>query len=184
MNELTAARLRELLDYDPETGVFTWLVHVRKARPGAVAGTLMCHSRRSIRVCGRNYLEHRLAWLYMTGEWPSDQIDHINGDPSDNRWCNLREATNIQNHGNLRAHRDNKSGVKGVSWDDRRRKWAVCLMADGKKVYRARFDSKAKATAAYYLASRKYFGDFAKPLGVADLIEPGPQSLGNDWLGI
>jgi hypothetical protein len=88
MTELTAERLRELLNYDPDTGVFTWRVRpVHSHRVGDIAGSVRTtRGYRLIGVAGRVYKAHRLAWLYMMGEWPKDQIDHINRDPSDNRF--------------------------------------------------------------------------------------------------
>jgi hypothetical protein len=100
---LTAERLRELLDYDPETGRFIW----RKDHPtakhikaGSVAGTKNGRGYWVIGVAGAKYVAHRLAWLYVTGEWPAHLVDHENGDRLDNRFANLREATDSQNNFN------------------------------------------------------------------------------------
>jgi len=96
---LDQKRLQELLSYDPETGVWTWLVHKphSKMYPGDVAGRIMDSGRRQIRIDYEYYYAARLAWLYMTGEWPQEQIDHINQDKGNNRWVNLRKATQSQN---------------------------------------------------------------------------------------
>jgi hypothetical protein len=93
--ELTQDRLRELLDYDPDTGIFTWMVNRRggKAAVGVVAGSRNTDNYVSITVDGEEYLAHRLAFLYMTGAFPPKQVDHINTAKSDNRWCNLRACT-------------------------------------------------------------------------------------------
>ena len=93
MKTLTAARLRELLQYDPETGVFTRLVKTSNGiKVGDVAGTADARGYILIRVDGWLHLAHRLAWLHMTCEWPKGMIDHINGVRDDNRWSNLRRA--------------------------------------------------------------------------------------------
>jgi len=122
--ELTAERLREVLRYEPETGVFVWRVRAaRRIHVGAVAGNISPSSGyRFIGVDCRLYGAHRLAWLYMTGEWPKHQVDHVNMDCADNRWANLRDATCSQNTANSCVRINNKSGFKGVSWDKRRRR--------------------------------------------------------------
>lgn len=114
MNELTQAELSRLLDYDPSTGVFTSRGSRRGVRAGTVAGCQRPDGYICIRVCGPLYLAHRLAWLYMTGEWPSTNLDHVNGEKCDNRWSNLREAPQADNVCNAKRRADNTSGVKGV----------------------------------------------------------------------
>jgi hypothetical protein len=100
-DELTANRLREVLDYNSETGVFTWRVALRpRMKIGTVAGWLDERGYRRVRIDARPYLAHRLAWLWMTGEWPSGRLDHRDGDPGNNCWSNLREAMQSQNSAN------------------------------------------------------------------------------------
>lgn len=112
---LTHERLREVLIYDPDTGLWTWRITVsNRAKAGARAGCRRNDGYHLIRVDGRLYLAHRLAWLYMTGGWPEREIDHADGNPSDNRWANLRLATHAQNITNQTAHRDNRLGAKGI----------------------------------------------------------------------
>lgn len=113
---LTAEQLRMWLHYEPSTGVFTWRIKPnRRIRVGDVAGT-PCRGRWQIKLGGTLQRSHRLAWLYMYGEWPKQQIDHINGNPSDNRICNLRDVSSTTNHQNQRrAHKRNKLGILGVS---------------------------------------------------------------------
>ena len=113
---LTQERLKELLHYNPETGIFTWLVYrSRYARVGSVAGTIWL-GRIVIMIDRKHYKAHRLAWLYVHGKFPTNQIDHINEEPSDNRITNLREATNAQNQENAKKPQaNNKLGLRGVS---------------------------------------------------------------------
>lgn len=112
METLTAARLREVLNYDPNTGAFTWRSHRNKVRPGTKAGTLSGRGYVQIRVDYKRYYAHRLAWLHVHGVWP-DTIDHLNGDGLDNRIVNLRDVSQQVNLQNIRAAR-NKHGFTGV----------------------------------------------------------------------
>jgi hypothetical protein len=163
MTELTAERLREVLNYDPATGVFTWLVRTARCRRiGEVAGCGK-NGYHQIGIDRRRYRAHRLAWLYMTGEWPAQEIDHINGDPSDNRITNLRPATSSQNKTNSRRRSDNNSGYKGVSFDRSRQKWQARISVAGRSARRlGRFDCPVAAHAAYVAAAEKHFGEFAR----------------------
>lgn len=102
------------------------------------------------------YLEHRLAWLYVTGTWPSDQIDHVNGIRDDNRIFNLREATGPENNGNQRqARSDNKTGLLGVYWDKQHKKFSAKIMFSGKHKYLGYFPTAEEAHAAYIKAKRE-----------------------------
>jgi hypothetical protein len=145
---LTASRLRELLSYDAETGVFVWRVHHRPKMPGDRAGGFG-HGYIQIRLDGRLYYAHRLAWLYVTGEWPDEQIDHINGDGVDNRFANLRPCSNDENQKNLGLRKTNTSGFSGVRWDKERQKWAAHIRINGKVTQLGRFNSKDEARTAY-----------------------------------
>ena len=103
--KMTAGRLRALLHYDPAAGVFRWRERPFLWRAGDVAGSITTHGYRGIWLEGRNYRAHRLAWLYMAGDWPKNLIDHINGVRDDNRFCNLRPATHAENAAYARASR-------------------------------------------------------------------------------
>lgn len=149
---LTQSRLKELLHYCPDTGVFTWQRARQGVRVGCVAGGIGGEGYRSIRVDGRNYLAHRLAWLYVYGEWPKDQIDHINGVKDDNRIANLREATNAENNQNLAMRSSNKSGFVGVHWHSRDRKWHANIRINMKRKFLGRFNTPESAHAAYLAA--------------------------------
>jgi hypothetical protein len=155
---ITAERLRKLLHYDPETGVFTWRMQRGPAAAGAVAGSPHRDGYVCIGIDGRWYLAHRLAWLYMSGEWPENQIDHHDGKRSNNRIANLRPATHAQNQMNSRAY--GQSGRKGVSWN--RGRWQARIRVNRVLIHLGRFDDKEEAAAAYALHARKHFGEFAR----------------------
>lgn len=159
--DLTAARLRELLNYDPETGAFTWIVAQRPgnggpAQPGKIAGAIKEKKYRVIRIDNRLYRANRLAWLYTTGLWPAKFVDHINGDPLDNRITNLRDVDNRTNSQNQRRARvDSGTGMLGVSWDPSRKKWLSQIKAGNKALHIGRFTSAEEAHQAYLVAKRR-----------------------------
>lgn len=155
---LTAERLREVLHYTPETGVFTWRVKLSpRAMPGSVAGhNDRRHGYRQIRIDGALYVAHRLAWLHVYGVWPTQFIDHINGDRADCRMLNLREADITLNSQNRRkAKAGSESGFLGVSRNGRAG-WAATISANKKRLHLGTFDSPEKAYAAYVQAKRIY----------------------------
>lgn len=132
---LTQSRLKEMLAYDFVTGVFTWKVWSPRRPIGSVAGAVDAYGYVVVRVDKWLYKAHRLAWLYVTGEWPAMRLDHINRVKSDNRWCNLREATQSQNMHNVAARAASKSGFSGVIWRADRLKWYAQIRI-GYKTYR------------------------------------------------
>ena len=159
---LTQSRLKELMHYNPDTGVFTWL----KSRGGGVkagdiAGVLHHSGYVLIRTGGKVYLAHRLAWLYKAGCWPADMVDHINRNKADNRWCNLREATRSQNAQNAGLQENNTSGVRGVHWNKREGKWCVRCMLGGKRYSFGLYDDLKTAAAVAADARKKLYGEFA-----------------------
>ncbi len=163
MTELTAERLREAMHYSPATGVFTRRIRTANCvKVGDVAGSLTGEGYSHISIYWRRYRAHRLAWLYMTGEWPKSDIDHINLDRADNRWCNLREATLSQNKANNGMYKNNKSGFKGVVWHKRDRKWCSSIRINKKLIHLGSFDCPATAHKAYIEASATLFGEFAR----------------------
>ena len=144
-DELKQERLKELLHYDQESGLFTRRVRRGRCLAGEVAGTLTDTGYIKIYYEGKLYRAHRLAWLYMTGVWPDSEIDHINGDRSDNRWANLRSALPHQNRQNTLLIPNNSSGYIGVSWSSNRRKWAAAIQHLGKTKWLGYFDNKEDA---------------------------------------
>ena len=121
---ITQSQLKELLHYDPETGVFTRLKSTTSnARICDIAGYKKQDGYLLIGINIKQYFAHRLAFLYMTGKFPQKQIDHINTIRDDNRWSNLREANNQQNSYNQTKYKNNKSGFKGVCWHKNKKKW-------------------------------------------------------------
>lgn len=165
MSRATADRLRKVLAYDPDTGIFTRLVAFHRTRwEGKTAGGPGTRGYISIRFDGQRYKAHRLAWLYVHGEWPSGHLDHINGAPSDNRIANLRIVTDKQNTWNRKRHITNKSGFKGVSRKPRLRStpWVANIQLDGVQVYLGCFATPEEAHVAYQKAARKHFGTFAR----------------------
>lgn len=160
---LTAERLRELLAYDPEAGKFVRLVRTSTSvQIGDEAGYIRPVGYRAISVDGKVYLAHRLAWLHVYGCWPSEHIDHIDGNPDNNRIANLREASQPQNNANTKRKKNNKSGFNGVSWYKPTRKWVAYCRVNGRSKNLGYFDTPAAAHAAYVDAAIKEFGAFAR----------------------
>jgi len=120
--QITQERLKEILHYDPETGVFTWLEQIsKKSKPGTVAGYYSSYGYRGITILNQQHRAHRLAFLYMEGDLPPSHVDHINRVRDDNRWCNLRHATPSINASN----RVNSTNFVGVSWSKTVSRWIV-----------------------------------------------------------
>ena len=149
---LTAARLRELLSYDPETGVFRRKTSAGGVAIGSIAGNDDWNGYRRIRVHPHSHMAHRLAWLYVHGEWPKHEIDHINGVRDDNRIANLREATPAENQQNRARSRNNKSGFTGVSWHRQSNKWRAKIKVNRKVIWLGGFPDPESAAAAYAAA--------------------------------
>jgi hypothetical protein len=146
-NNLTQTRVQELLHYDPETGVFTWKVNRRgTARAGSVAGRLHLTGYREIRIDRQRHKAHRLAWLYVHGEWPDGQVDHINGVRHDNRISNLRVVPNqSEQQKNQKKPSNNTSGVTGVYWGKKSRKYYAQIKYQGANKHLGYFDDFEEA---------------------------------------
>ena len=147
---LTQQQLMQTLRYEPDTGKFFRLVDKRSGKPGKEAGTPMRAGYVQVRVDYGMYRAHRLAWLYMTGEFPAADVDHINGVRSDNRWANLRAATTSENLQNQRAaHSNSRSRLLGVFWHRKNQKWQAQIMVAGVSRHLGCFTDKHEAHEAY-----------------------------------
>lgn len=159
---LTQEKLKELIDYNQETGIFTNKV-TRNSR--AVKGAQLNpknHGRYGVVTINKiKYRLHRLAWFYVYGIWPENQIDHINGDTTDNRICNLRDATNQQNQYNSKVI-NKSSKFKGVHFESFTNKWKVQIRINKKQVTIGRYKTEVEAAKAYDSKAKEVFGEFAR----------------------
>ena len=160
MGKLGQEFLKEHFEY--RDGHLWWVKPTsRNVKVGQQFGT--CHNRgyRAGRLKGKNYLEHRLIWLYHYGIWPKEQIDHINGVKDDNRIGNLRECTVQQNSFNRKSGKDSSSGYKGVSWHKQCKKWQVQYHYKGKDYYLGLYETEEEAAEAYRKATEHLHKDYA-----------------------
>jgi hypothetical protein len=158
---LTQARVKEVLHYEPSTGLFTWLVSLSfSSEVGNVAGGIDDRGYRRICVDQQRHRAHRLAWLYTYGYLPRLDVDHINGVLDDNRVSNLRLATKSQNIANSQLRSDNTSGRKGVV--RRGKKWGAQIICNGKRHYLGSYETVDEAHAAYVTAAKRLQGQFAR----------------------
>ena len=142
---MTQNELKEILRYDPDTGIFIWKLNVgKRLKAGQRAGSNDGRGYIHIKINGKNYKAHRLAWLYMYGQWPKKHIDHINKVKHDNRIENLRCVTNQENLFNTDA--------KGYSWHKASQKWKAKIVLDGKHKHLGLYDTEAEARTAYIKA--------------------------------
>lgn len=153
---LTAARVREVLHYDQDTGVFTRRLRIANCvNVGDVAGGKNPKGYIHIRLDGRQYKAHRLAWLYMTGAFPMHCIDHLDGRRENNAWENLRDVTSAINSQNMRSpHANNVSGFLGVTWTGTR--WRASIKRNGKNYFIGAYKTPELAHSAYIEAKRKF----------------------------
>ena len=156
---MTKDKLKELLKYDPDTGIFTWNVSRSQMKRGDVAGTKRKNDGKTytiISLNGSKYRAHRLAFLYMTGKFPKLLCDHINGDGTDNRWVNLREVDHVNNNRNMRLRVDNTSGVTGVYWNKKDKRWQVSIKVGSKRGYIGQYKTLEEARTARLSAEREH----------------------------
>lgn len=160
---LTQERLKELLQYDENTGVFTWIKPTsNRVKIGSIAATTNSHGYLYARIDGIRYGAHRLAWLYMTGSMPKDVIDHIDGNPKNNVFSNLREATQQQNLYNLRKSVKNTSGYKGVHFHKGTSKWRVVVSVNNKPKHLGLYLTPEEANTVYTNWCVQNHGKFAR----------------------
>ncbi len=153
---ITAQRLREVMSYDPQSGVFTWRISpTARIHAGEQAGWAEPDGRCRIMIDARTYYASRLAWLWMKGVWPSKFVDHMNGDGSDNKWLNLRDTSVSGNNQNQRKPGStNTSGYLGVTWDAASNKWLAQIKLNNRTKGLGRFDDVRDAAQAYLRAKR------------------------------
>ena len=156
MPELTAKRARELFDYDPLTGVLTRRAYLRGHKVGEVVGGVNSDGYRRVYTGKRSYLVHRVAWLMAHNAWPTNTIDHINGDKLDNRLANLRDVSRQENKENMRGPRaDNQSGFLGVYWHKHVQKFQTSIRTSGKLIHLGYYTTPEEAHQAYLTAKRR-----------------------------
>jgi len=165
MTKITAEEARRVLTYVPETGDLIWKERLGKKKlVGKIAGAVgggKNNRRRFVGIHGVRYPEHRIIWLIVYGDWPAHHVDHINGDSTDNRLCNLRDATHSQNQANRKRRRNTASGHKGVSWHQQTGKWRASVIKDGKRHSAGLHDTPELAAKAYLSKATELFGKFA-----------------------
>lgn len=158
MSELTQQRLKEILSYDPDTGIFTNLTQRSTRAPkGGVAGTITHRGYIDIQIDGKKYQAHRLAWIYVYGNFPEKYLDHTNEIKDDNRLVNLRLATKQENGHNVSSPQiNNTSGFRGVSWHKSAKKWMATITINGKNKHLGYFNTAEEASEVYLAAKKKY----------------------------
>jgi len=162
----SAEKIREYLDYDLDTGVFRWK-HRANAEPrwntknsGNIAGSKHNGGYTHIGVEGVKYLAHHLAWVHVTGEWPSSFIDHKNLNKTDNRFENLRLASFRENSFNISVRKNSKSGFRGVCFKKQMRGWVAQITKDKRTEYLGTFDVPEKAAAVYAKRAQELYGTY------------------------
>ena len=160
MPACTQERLHKLLDYDPGTGDFIWRKRHGSASAGQIADYKSDDGYIQVRVDGRLYQAHRLAWFHVYGQWPPD-LDHRNRMRTDNRIRNLRPCTKSQNQANRPCQSNSKSGFKGVFWSKRRSKWYAQIKKGRTRCHIGQFDDPIDAAKAYDAKAVELHGEFA-----------------------
>lgn len=174
--EIAPEVIRQLLRYDPDTGKLFWL-----ERPEKFFATPVAAKRWNARyagsqaltavspggylvgcILGRPWRAHRVIWAMQTGSWPKDQIDHIDCCPTNNRWENLREASGAENSWNRRVGNDTTSGIKGVYWHKRDKRWNARIFSQRRNIFLGNFKTREEAEAAASAARKDIHGSFAR----------------------
>jgi hypothetical protein len=173
---ITPSELRQLLDYNPETGVLTWRVRGREWFPsnnshavwnsrwaGRPAGWLSASTGyHTVMVLRKSYSAHRVAWAIHYGSWPEGEVDHADTNRLNNKVTNLRVASHSQNQANGKAYKNNKTGFKGVYWDPKAEVYSVQIRANRRLTTVGRFRCLEEAVAAHAKAHRERFGEFSR----------------------
>lgn len=159
---ITQTELKSLFEYDENTGLFKRIKNIGNAKIGEIAGTITNKGYVRIRVNINRYLAHRLVWLYIHGNFPKNQIDHINGNRADNRLCNLRECSPYENQWNRKIRDFSESKIKGVKRNKKTNSWEVQITFNKKRLYLGSFKNLDDAKLVIEKARLKYHGEFAK----------------------
>lgn len=155
---ITPGRLRELLHYSPETGAFTWVTKASpqsRIQPGEPAGSICGKGYILVTVDGKQYKASRLAWLYMTGEWPKGEVDHEDRVKTNDKWSNLSDVSHVGNMLNKSMHKNNTSGYAGVHYNKKGKKWVAYFRVNGQRVHVGSFSTAEEANAARTEAREK-----------------------------
>lgn len=169
INDIEAKYLKEVLEYNQDTGIFTWKKNELQDKRitgrfgGKIAGNV--HQKTGylrININKRSYLSHRLAWLYVTGKWPREHIDHIDGNKLNNKFVNLREANSSQNAQNTNICSANTSGFRGVNFHKYVQRWRAAIYVNKKRIELGHFDTKEEAAYFYNYAAEYYHGAFRR----------------------
>lgn len=164
-DDLTADYVRSILDYNPETGALTYkkAPHNHPQRLGKPAGWRKPNGYIMVALNNHDYRAHRLIWLMMTEKWPPEEIDHIDLDPSNNRWANLRLASSSQNQSHRGPQSNNKSGHPGVFFNTKTKRWWAYIKQNGKRQFLGVFDTFEDALQARLAREKQLFGQFSPP---------------------
>lgn len=162
IEDVSVTLLREWFTYEPESGALTWAVNRQKALAGTLAGSVDPKGYRHVGILGRYYLVHRVCWAIHYGEWPRSFLDHINGEPSDNRISNLRLVTRQQNCMNQKLLSTNKTGLKGVHLHRVTGKYAAKICYQGRPKHLGLFTDPLEAHEVYCLAAELLFQEFRR----------------------
>ena len=161
--EIPIQELKEIVHYDPETGIMKWAKLLNARAPiGKECGRTMTRGYRAFIVRRKTIYTHRAAWAYVNGSWPKNTIDHINGNKSDNRISNLREATSGENNRNSKTPKSNTSGVKGVSWNSKHQRWRARVGINKKDIHVGEFLTIQQAENAIIEMRKTLHGEFAR----------------------
>lgn len=164
--DLSYEEARRRLNYDPNTGIVTWKERPHtgagRCKVGGEAGSYHKHSGyRTLCIRGKTFFMHRVIYLWMTGSYPDNSLDHINGVKDDNRWCNLRPCVQAQNMANMKIRKNNKTGYKGVVKRPNQEKYRARVCLGRNRINLGDFNTPEEAHEAYKAAAVKYFGEFA-----------------------
>lgn len=157
---LTQELLKSSLSYCPESGLFVWKIKYGRAHPGKIAGSVRKDGYVSIKIDGKQYKAHRLAWLYVNGVWPRARIDHRDNCQSNNRWDNIRLATHSENMFNRKLNKNNAAGYKGVVL--KKGRYIAYINKHGARHWLGGFDTAAAAAEARAEKARELHGEFAR----------------------